>query len=176
MFGRHAVGCDVTANDIYTVAGSSTGTSGYSGDSAAATAALLDGPSAWRLDSGRGHLYRRLGQQPRPGSGRGDRHPVGHVHDRQRHLHRGRQLAGASGYSGDSGAATSALLDNPRGGARPSGELYIADTNNNGVREVAVSTANQWGLSMTAGDIYTIAGGQGPADCGDGGWLPRLPQ
>ena len=38
------------------------------------------------------------------------------------------------------------------------GNLYIADTGNNRVQEVAAATGTQWGQAMTAGDIYTIAG------------------
>jgi len=36
--------------------------------------------------------------------------------------------------------------------------IYIADTSNNRVQEVAATTHSQWGISMTAGDVYTIAG------------------
>ena len=42
--------------------------------------------------------------------------------------------------------------------ADSSGNLYIADTSNNRVQEVAATTHTQFGISMTAGDIYTIAG------------------
>ena len=70
----------------------------------------------------------------------------------------------------DGGAATSALLDNPFGVTMdPAGDLYIADSSNEAVREVAVSTGDQWGMSMTADDIYTVAGGPGL-----GGVLRRL--
>jgi hypothetical protein len=56
---------------------------------------------------------------------------------------------GTSGDSGDGGAATSALLDYPYAVAvDSSGDLYIADTDNNQVREVSAST----------GDIATVAG------------------
>jgi hypothetical protein len=48
---------------------------------------------------------------------------------------------GAAGYGGDGGAATSALLNAPQGIALdPSGNLYIADTNNHCVRKVTEST------------------------------------
>ncbi len=57
--------------------------------------------------------------------------------------------AGFSGYSGDGGPATSALLNAPTGVAYDSaGNLYIADTYNNRVREV----------SALDGTITTIAG------------------
>jgi sugar lactone lactonase YvrE len=56
---------------------------------------------------------------------------------------------GSLGYSGDGGPAASAQLDLPRGVAvDASGNLYIADTNNNRVRKV----------SSTSGIITTVAG------------------
>ena len=39
-----------------------------------------------------------------------------------------------------------------------SGDIYVADGSNNRVQEIAATTHSQWGQSMTAGDIYTIAG------------------
>ena len=38
------------------------------------------------------------------------------------------------------------------------GGLYVADTANNQVREVAAASGTQWAQQMTAGDIYTVAG------------------
>ena len=49
-------GQSMTAGDIYTIAGSSSGTSGSSGDGGAATSALLDDPTGVALDSA-GDLY-----------------------------------------------------------------------------------------------------------------------
>jgi hypothetical protein len=71
---------------------------------------------------------------------------------------------GTPGYSGDGGPATGAELDNPEGTAIDAGgDLLIADTYNQRVRLVAGSTCSTqcpYGLpSMTAGDIYTVAGG-----------------
>ena len=45
-----------TANDIYTIAGSSTGTAGSSGDGGAATSAVLSGPAGLGVDPS-GNLY-----------------------------------------------------------------------------------------------------------------------
>jgi Domain of unknown function (DUF6531) len=39
-----------------------------------------------------------------------------------------------------------------------SGDVYIADDLNNRVQEIAGFTGTQWGISMTAGDVYTVAG------------------
>ena len=71
-------------------------------------------------------------------------------------------IAGTSqaGFSGDTGAATSALLRAPLGIAFDgSGNLYIADTGNNRVREVYASN----------GTINTIAGNGTASTTGDGG-------
>jgi trimeric autotransporter adhesin len=73
-------------------------------------------------------------------------------------------------YGGDGGPATSAQFHSPTGiFIDIFGNLFIADTNNNVIREV--SAANTSGPSMTAGDIYTVAGKQslGPGFFGDGG-------
>jgi sugar lactone lactonase YvrE len=69
-----------------------------------------------------------------------------------------------SGYSGDNGAATSAKLNGPLSLALDSsGNLYIADTGNNVIRKVVLST----------GVITTVAGNgtqcQTLGSCGDGG-------
>ncbi|MHB1953016.1 MAG: NHL domain-containing protein [Sulfobacillus sp.] len=67
---------------------------------------------------------------------------------------------GASGYSGDGGAATSAELSYPLGVVLDSaGNLYIADTFNNRIRKVTAST----------GDISTVAGNGTAGYSGDGG-------
>ncbi len=64
-----------------------------------------------------------------------------------------------TGYSGNGGAATSALLANPRGIAVDSnGILYIADTYNNVIRKVAPD-----------GGIVTVAGNGSFGEAGNGG-------
>jgi sugar lactone lactonase YvrE len=66
---------------------------------------------------------------------------------------------GTSGYSGDGGAATSATLGNPNGVAVDgAGNLYIADTYNQRIREVAAGS----------GIISTVAGNGTPGYTGDG--------
>ena len=68
--------------------------------------------------------------------------------------------SGAPGYSGDGGAATSALLRHPEGVAvAPNGDVYFADTDNDVVRKVAFAT----------GVITTVAGNGLPGSTGDGG-------
>jgi len=66
---------------------------------------------------------------------------------------------GTSGYSGDGGAASAARLSGPEGIAvDTSGNLYIADANNNAIRVVS-----------TTGMITTIAGNGTGGHTGDGG-------
>ncbi|MBV9761032.1 MAG: choice-of-anchor D domain-containing protein [Acidobacteriaceae bacterium] len=66
------------------------------------------------------------------------------------------------GYSGNGGAATSALLNNPQKAiADSSGNLYIADTQNCVIRKVAAST----------GDITTFAGTANSCSYGGDGGL-----
>jgi uncharacterized protein (TIGR03437 family) len=66
---------------------------------------------------------------------------------------------GAQGYSGDGGQATAARLNQPSGVAvDKGGNLYIADTGNNAVRKVVLST----------GVIATVAGTGVPGYNGDG--------
>ena len=65
---------------------------------------------------------------------------------------------GNSGYSGDGGSAVNATLNGPTDVAVDSnGDLYIADLNNNVVREVS------------GGNIMTVAGNGLPGVGGDGG-------
>ncbi|MGZ3749759.1 MAG: NHL domain-containing protein [Mucilaginibacter sp.] len=67
---------------------------------------------------------------------------------------------GSPGYTGDGGLATSAQLKSPLGVAiGKSGNLYIADANNDCIRKVNTST----------GIITTIAGNGSPGFSGDGG-------
>src|SRR6266571_1421453 len=76
---------------------------------------------------------------------------------------------GSFGSSGDGGPATSARVGSPEGVAVDhAGNLVIAATGTNRVRVVAVKTGTFYGRAMTAGDIYTVAGG-GTTGLGDGG-------
>ena len=129
---------------ITTVAG--TGTRGFSGDGGPATAAQLDFSTGVALD-GSGNLY---------------------IADSNNHRIRKVDAngtittvtgTGTSGFSGDTGQATSAQLNNPIGVALDdSGNLYIGDTHNDRIRKVDA-----------AGRITTAAGTEPAGFSGDGG-------
>jgi trimeric autotransporter adhesin len=163
-------GVTMTAGDIYTVAGN--GTAGYSGDGGPATSAELSGPLGVAVD-GAGNLVIGDTDNERirvvaatTGTFYGQAMTAGHIYT----------VAGTGqyGYSGDSGPATSAELDDPEGVAVDgAGNLVIADVGNERVRVVAVATGTFYGQAMTAGDIYTVAGNGTAGDSGDGGPATR---
>jgi hypothetical protein len=77
---------------------------------------------------------------------------------------------GHPGFSGDGGPATAAKLWSPLSVTLDgAGNLVIADTFNNRVRVVANTTGTFYGLPMTAGDIYSVAGDGTGGFSGDGG-------
>jgi sugar lactone lactonase YvrE len=136
---------DVATGYISTFAG--TGTAGYLGDGAAATAARLSGPSSLAIDND--FLY---------------------ISDTGNHCVRTVSLStfiidtyagtGVAGYTGDGGLATGAQLSGQTGIMLDSNEknLYIADTGNNCVRKIVLAT----------GFISTVAGTGTAGYTGDG--------
>jgi len=124
---------EVSNGTITTIAG--TGVAGFSGDGAAATAAMLNMPSAIALDSN------------------------ANVYFTDANNNRVREIVGTTintvagngtqTFSGDGGLATAAGLDSPFGVAVDSAfNIYISDTHNQRVRMVTYST----------GIITTLAG------------------
>ncbi|HVB45079.1 MAG TPA: RHS repeat-associated core domain-containing protein [Streptosporangiaceae bacterium] len=166
--GGQSFGQPMTAGDIYTIAG--TGTQGFSGDRGAATSATVNDPDALGVD-GTGNLYisdwgnNRIREVPvTTGTQRGQamtRYDIYTIAGN-----------GGTGTAGNGGPATSANLNGP-GNATvdPAGNLYITDTANNRVQEVPAASGVQWGQSMTANYVYTVAGSAtGTAgNSGDGG-------
>ena len=146
-------------DDIYGVAGSSSGSSGSSGNGGAATSALLDGPAAVAFDAG-GDLYIADSDNNRVQEIAATTHTQWGISMTAGDIYTvAGSSSGTAGHSGDGGAATSALLYDPSGLAvDPAGDLYIADKLNNRVQEVAAATGTQFGVSMTANDVYPIAG------------------
>jgi trimeric autotransporter adhesin len=159
----------MTAGDIYTIAGN--GIIGFAGDGGPATSAELSQPQGLALDTAGNVLIGDTGNNrvrvvaESTGTQYGQAMTVGDIYT----------IAGngTAGFAGDGGPATSAELGDVQGRGLPlavdtAGNLLIADTDNNRVRVVAESTGTHYGQAMTAGDIYTIAGG-GTNGLGDGG-------
>jgi sugar lactone lactonase YvrE len=137
---------DHTTGIISTVSGN--GTAGYSGDGSLASNALLNYPWGVTVDP-TGNLY---------------------IADSSNNCIRKIDQAtgiistvsgnGTGGYSGDGGPAASALFYYPRGvTVDPTGNLYIADTENNRVRKI----------DHTTGNISTVSGNGTAGYSGDGG-------
>ena len=79
-------------------------------------------------------------------------------------------VAGGGGDVRDNGIpAGDASLDAEGIAVDGAGNLLVADTDNGRVRAVAVTTGTFYGQAMTAGDIYTVAGGGAPRGLGDRG-------
>ncbi len=62
--------------------------------------------------------------------------------------------------TGKAGPALQAALNSPETVFSNSSGVYIAETSANEVSEIPFASGTQWGIAMTAGDIYTIAGSQ----------------
>ena len=131
---------------INTLAGN--GTSGYTGDGGAATAAELHQPDGLAVDNA-GNIY-----------------IADHGNNRIRKVTAATGIIstvagnGTAGYSGDGGAATSAELSGPGGlVVDAAGNIYIGDFGNNRIRKVNAST----------GIISTLAGNGTQGYSGDGG-------
>jgi RHS repeat-associated protein len=144
----------MTAGDIYTIAGN--GTAGSSGNGGVGTSAELSGPESVVFDGSGVAIADTANNAVRfvaQGAGTYFGQP----------LSAGEITAiagnGTAGSSGDGAAATSAELHAPGGVAVDSaGDLAIADTGNSKIRFIPLTTATFYGQSMTAEDIYTVAG------------------
>jgi sugar lactone lactonase YvrE len=165
-------GIKMTTGDIYTVAGN--GHWGYTGNGGPATKARLNDPVGVTVDRAgnlvvcdRGNSRIRV-VAASSGTFYGMKMTTGDIYT----------VAGdssGSAFSGDGGPATKAKLGLPDAvTADHAGNILIADSQNNRVRVVAASTGTFYGIKMTAGDIYTIAGSGPPGNshggfAGDGG-------
>jgi secreted PhoX family phosphatase len=156
----------MTAGDIYTIAGN--GGQGFSGDGGPATGAELFYPQGVAVDAAGNVLIADS-----------DNNRVRLVAESTGTLY-GRPVTagdiytiagnGGSEFSGDGGPATKAQLGGPPDVAVDhAGNLLIADAGNDRVRAVAAGTGTFYGVPMTAGDIYTIAGSGIERPCAIGG-------
>jgi YVTN family beta-propeller protein len=157
-------GVAMTAGDIYTVAGGG----GSFADGVRATSAQLDVPRGVVVD-GAGNLVIALLADGRvrvvavsTGTFYGVAMTAGDIYTVAGN--------GTQGYSGDGGPASSASFNGVLQVALDrEGNLVLDDFNNQRVRMVAVSTGTFYGVAMTAGDIYTVAGNGTQGYSGDGG-------
>jgi sugar lactone lactonase YvrE len=136
---------DHATGKITTIAGN--GTAGYRGDGGPATSAELNNPTAVAVDPHGDIEIADEGNQ--------------RIRVVQTSTGKISTIAGtgAGGYSGDGGAAKTAVLDGPYAIAvDAAGDVYIADFFNNVVREINVST----------GTITTVAGNGTAGYSGDG--------
>ena len=77
---------------------------------------------------------------------------------------------GTPGYGGDGGSATQSRLDDPTGLAVDAeGDVLISDTGNCRLRLVAASAGSRFGVNVTVGHIFSVAGSGVCGPAGDGG-------
>jgi hypothetical protein len=157
-------GREMTAGDVYTVAGD--GAAVFSGDGGPAVQAGVNAPAAVAVDRAGNLVITDAGN---------DRVRVvavasGRFYDQNMTAGDIYTVAGngIAGFSGDRGPAVQAELNSPGAvAADRAGNLLISD--NGRVRVVAARTGTFYGVTMTAGDIYTVAGDGAAVFSGDGG-------
>ena len=158
-------GISMTADDVYTIAGSAAGTSGINGDGGAATGAFLNQPQEVVTDG--------TGANPALEIADSGNNRIQYVFenggtDWEAATYTANDIytiAGSStGVSGSGGnntkANSGAFLDQPTGLCRSAaGDLYIADELNDQIREVPAASETAWGgQAMTGSRIYSVAG------------------
>jgi trimeric autotransporter adhesin len=143
--GNNVIREFTVGGNITTVAGNSTLSGGFSGDNGPATSAQLNSPTGVFVDiSGVIYIADQLNNRIRKVSGGTITTIAG---------------TGIGGYSGDNGPGTSAELYRPSGVAvDASGNVFIAATYNNRIREVS-----------PGGTITTVAGNGNNGFTGDNG-------
>jgi hypothetical protein len=151
------------SGNIYTVAGGGTNDPGNGGPGTAAVLGFPEGAAADHhgnlviADAGGNRIRVVAGQS---GTYYGQAMIAGNIYT----------IAGTGlpGWGGDGVLATGSDLYSPGGVAVDSaGNVVIADTGNDLIRVIAATTSTHYGQAMTAGYIYTVAGG-GTGE-GDGG-------
>ena len=147
---------------VVTVAGD--GAAGYSGDGRLAAFAELNSPTGVAVDAN-GNLY--IADSANNVIRRVDA-KTGIITTVAGDVAADKANDGLGGFSGDGGPATSAQLDDPQGVAVDgAGDLFIADTFNNAVREVTPA-----GTITTVVNAAPAAGGAPPAGSESSGKAP----
>jgi hypothetical protein len=167
-------GAAMTAGDIYTVAGNGTT---FSGNGGPPLRAELSDPTGVTVDGAGDIAFTAVADiygavdttveliPARSGTFFGRRLIAGRVYT----------LAGNGivGYRGDNGPARDAEFSMAVGATAVafdgSGNLVVPDGNNERVRLIVVRSGRFFGQTMTAGDVYTIAGTGAAGFSGDGG-------
>jgi hypothetical protein len=158
FYGQH-----MTAGGSYTVAGDFR--RGYSGDGGPALAAKLDDPNGVTADGAGNLVFADLMNNRvrvvanKTGTFYGKKMTAGFIYTVAGN--------GTAGYSGDGGPATKAELAPEDVSVDSVGNLVL--TADQKIRVVAVKTGTFYGQTMTAGDIYTVAGNGQVGFSGDGG-------
>ncbi len=148
-------GLSMRADHIYTIAGN--GVQGSSGLGGPGVKASLDGPISLAVDRAGNLLISEIWANHivvlaiRSGVFYGRSMAADHLYS----------IAGTGNcwFSGDGGPARRAAICNP--------DLF-SDAGNSRIRVIASSTGMSYGQSMTAGDIYTLAGNGSTATGGNG--------
>jgi hypothetical protein len=140
------------------------GKAGYSGDNGRAAFATLNEPTAVALDA-KGNLY--IADSSNNVVRRVDA-KTGIITTVAGDFAADKAGDGLGGFSGDGGPATSAQLNDPQGVALDgAGDLFIADTFNNAVREVTAA-----GVISTVVNSASAGGGTPPAGSETSGAAP----
>jgi hypothetical protein len=159
-------GQSVKAGDIYTIAGD--GKEGFSGDGGPATAAELSTDWAVGLDPAGDVVIADSGNNrvrfvpASSGTFYGQPMVANSIYT----------IAGdgKGAFAGDGGPGTAAELGFPEGvSVDAAGDIAIADASNRRVRLLPARDGGMFGMPVTGGDIYTIAGVGTQGFSGDGG-------
>jgi len=153
----------MTAGNAYIVVGTQDLTGSFGGEGGVATAAHLNKPTGIYFDvygnlfvaDTANNIIREVPADNTTGKTAGFIYTVA-----------GDKTGQTAGYAGNGGVATAAKLNAPFTMVVDNAEdIFIADTNNDVIREVAGTTAG----GKTAGDIYTVVGTNVAGFTGDGG-------
>lgn len=140
-FGNNCIRKVTSAGIISTVAG--TGAGEFSGDGGQATSAGLNGPTSVFVDAA-GNMF-----------------IVDHLNSRIRKVTSSGVIStfagiGTAGFSGDGGTALLAQLNNPMGIAGDnSGNLFVADYDNNRIRKIAINATANFFPQVAIGSGYS---------------------
>jgi len=163
--GGPSFGQAMFPSHIYTIAGN--GEFGFKGDGVLATTTDLAGPQGVAFD-GQGDLAIADAQNERmrfvpekSGTFYGQAMSANDIYTVAGN--------GSTSYSGDGGPAVGSEISPPAGVAvNQHGDIAIADFSNCRIRFVPATSGTFFGQTMSAGDIYTIAGDGGCGYSGDG--------